>query len=108
MKKLTLMPYLLFICIGLLISTGGLFQCQIAFCLEEEEEPAQARPRPDTRPNPVEKQGVMTPTDHMRFDPTRNKQKMVADDGEHGDRLQLKNKQKMVADDGEHGDGLQP
>ena len=50
----------------------------VALCQEEEEEEMQTRPRPDTRPNPVEKHGVMTPMG----------QRTVADDGQHGDGLQ--------------------
>ncbi len=90
MKKRTFTHYLLALCLGLLLSTGGLFDSQIAFCQpeEEEEEPIQARPAPDLRQNPLDKQRVMNPAGRMRTNPVQNRQGTVADDGEHGDGRQ--------------------
>jgi len=113
MKKRTLTPYVLTICLGLLLSIGGLFDGRIAFCQPEEEEPIQTRPRPEMLKNPLDKQKAMNPAGRMRVNPTKNKQKTIADDGQHGDGIQPSMRpggptQDIVADDGQHGDGLEP
>jgi hypothetical protein len=64
MKKQSLFWRFLVIClVGLFLVGGvfyngtiGIFSGGIAFCQpEEEEEPIQARPRPDTRPDPMQR-----------------------------------------------------
>ena len=99
MKKLTLTPCLLSICLGLLVFTGGLYDSRMAFC-QEEEEPIQTRPRPDMHKNPLKKQMGVNPEGHMQVDAVKNKQAAIADDGQHGDGMP------RVADDGQHGDGM--
>ena len=87
-KKRNLIPYLLSLCLGLLIFTGGLYESRIAFCQEEKEEPIQMRPRPDMRQNSLGKQKAVNPEgrkSRMRVNPVKNKKGTIADDGEHGD-----------------------
>lgn len=94
MKKLGLIYIVIFICVGLMIFSGGFLQSPVAFCqVEEEEEPIQTRPRPDIRPNPMQKQGIKTQKENMGPASVINKQKMVEDDGEHGDGRQTSMKQ---------------
>jgi hypothetical protein len=68
MKKQSLFWRFLVIClVGLFLvgcvfynGTIGIFSGGIAFCQpEEEEEPIQARPRPDTRPDPMQRGRLM-------------------------------------------------
>ena len=88
MKKRTLTPYFLSICLGLLLFTGGLYESRIAFCQEEEEEPIQTRPRPDMQQHSLGKQKAVNAADRMRTNPARNRHETISDDGEHGDGIQ--------------------
>lgn len=113
MKKRTLTPYLLSICLGLLISTGGLYESRIAFCQEEEKELLPTRPRSDMQQHSLGKEKAVNPQGHMQSDPVKNKKETIADDGEHGDKIQRSMRpivptQEKVADDGQHDDGIQP
>ena len=113
MKKRTLTPWFLSICLGLFLFSGDLYEGRMAFCQEEEEEPVQTRPRPDMVKNPLKKQKTMKPAGQSRANAVKNKQAIIADDGQHGDGHPIVaddgehgHGTPMVADDGQHGDGM--
>ena len=115
MKKRTLTPWFLSICLGLLLLSDGLYVNRMAFCQEEEEEPIQARPRPDMVKNPLKKQKTMKQQGQRRVNAVEIKQTAIADDGQHGDGHpivaddgQHGDGHPIVADDGQHGDGIEP